>query len=66
MAKRMSKEEKALEARVARLFREHCSNIEIPMLKLSQVSDLGRELAAQGLEDDEIGARMAELARSLK
>lgn len=59
-----TKEQKQLEARVEKCFKNSCMEILIPIMKLSEVYSLGESLAKEGKTDEEIETEMRVKAQS--
>lgn len=61
-AARSAKITKLQEARIDRLFKQHCYGLIIPVLALNAVYSKGRLLVTLGKDDAEIGAAMRQEA----
>lgn len=59
---KMTKEQKAAEAKVNKLFAQNCSGIQIPIMKLPALMKLGLAALAEGKTDKEVGDLLYEKA----
>ena len=58
----MTKEQKAAEEKVSKLFAQNCSGIRIPIMKLPALMKLGLDALAVGKTDKEVGDLLYEKA----
>jgi len=54
------------ELRIARLYRERCSNIQINIMDISKIYDDAREGIAAGLDDAALGDRIAAFVETIR
>lgn len=59
---KMTKEQKAAEEKVSKLFAQNCSGIRIPIMKLPALMKLGLDALAVGKTDKEVGDLLYEKA----
>lgn len=53
---RKTKEQRAIGARLERLYAQHCHGLQVPIMSLGTIWRAGEAAAGQGLSDDEVGA----------
>jgi len=66
MAVRKSKAEKATDARIARIYAQRCSNIQINIMDIPKIYAAARVVAANGADDAELGDYMAAYVNAIR
>ena len=66
MAIRKSKEEKNTDARVERLYGASCSGVQIPMMSIGKVFQVGRTAIAQGGTDEAVTAAIVAFVETIR
>jgi hypothetical protein len=63
---RATKEEKALDVRIERLYSQSCSGVQIPMMAIPKVFNAGRAAAIAGGDDEAIKAAIVAIVESVR
>lgn len=62
-----SKRAEALkDRRIEAAFREHCSGVQIPVLKIGQVFEVGRRVLAREATDELLGRKIAAFVETIR
>jgi hypothetical protein len=66
MATRKDKEMKDIDARVAHLYRVSCDRVQIPMMAIGKVFQVGRTAIAQGGTDEAVTAAIVAFVETVR
>ncbi len=63
---RATKEEKALDVRIERLYSQSCSGVQIPMMAIPKVFSVAKAAAATGADDEAVKAAIVAFVETIR
>jgi hypothetical protein len=63
---RQTKEEKALDARITRIYGQSCSGVQIPLMAIPKVFAAGKAAAAAGGDDSAVEAAIVAFVATIR
>lgn len=59
-------EQKRIDQRIEVVYRQRCQNIQIPIMRISEVFNVGRAAIAEGADDQALGDKIAAFVDTIK
>jgi hypothetical protein len=66
MAKRLSKAEKLTETRISNMYRAKCQGIQVDIMDIGKIFQVGREAVAKGVDDALLGDIIHNFVQSIR
>lgn len=63
---RATKTEKQIHGRIEKAYRARCQNIQVPIMEIPKIFEVGRKAVAEGADDQVLGDKIAEFVDTIK